>query len=148
MSTRTVDTGQAVAETRSLQAFEGFLQKAGKLIGVALLDVVRFALPISALVGAAEQNQSAEEAAFLASVQLIGGAVIAIEQKWSADGSTTGAQKLADVLLLVEQPVIALFAAAGLTVDSAYVVSLVNGIVAMLNAQPADVLVPLEQKAA
>lgn len=124
----------------SLRAFEGFLKKAGRLVGVVLSDIAKLALPIAALLSAISPKMPAAEAAFVATVQLIGNAVIAVEQKWAAMGTATGAQKLEDVLLLVEQPAIALFAEAGMTIDTGYVVNLVNGIVALLNAQPGDLL--------
>lgn len=127
---------RAVAGVRSMQAFEGFLKAAGKLVGVVLSDIVKYAVPISALLGVATPGLPAEEAAFLSAVQLIGNAVIAIEQKWSSVGPGSGTQKLADVLVLIEQPVVVLFADAGLAVDATYVTNLVNGIVALLNAQP------------
>ena len=46
------------------------------------------------------------------------------------------------------QALMALFAEAGIAVDAAYVLNLVNGIVALLNAQPGDALGPLAVKAA
>ena len=91
---------------------------------------------------------SAAERAFLASVELIGNTVITIEQKWIALGPAGDGQKLSDVLLIVEQPVIALFAEVGIAVDAAYVLNLVNGIVALLNAQPGSVLSEVEVRAA
>lgn len=138
----------AVAVARSAQAFEGFLKTAGRLVGVVLSEIVKYAVPISVLIGAATPNLPAEEGAFLSVVQLIGNAVIAMEQKWSSFGPGSGTQKLADVLVLVEQPVVVLFADAGLTVDGTYVTNLVNGIVALLNAQPGNVLDGLAGKAA
>ncbi len=141
-----VGTGQkslgssAIAGARSMQAFEGFLKTAGKLVGMVLSETVKYAVPISALLGVATPGLPAGEAVFLSAVQLTGNAVIAIEQKWSSVGPGSGAQKLADVLVIVEQPVLALFADAGLTVDATYVTNLVNGIVALLNAQPGDAL--------
>ena len=126
-----------------LQTFEGFLKKAGRLVGVALSDIAKLALPIASFLIAVSPKMSGTESAFLASVELISNAVIEIEQKWSTLGAATGAQKLADVLVLVEQPVLALFAEVGVAVDGAYVVNLVNGIVALLNAQPGDILATL-----
>ena len=124
-------------------AFEGFLKKAGRLVGVVLSDIAKLALPIASYLIAASPRMSGTESAFLAAVELISNAVIAIEQKWATLGAATGAQKLADVLVLVEQPVMALFAEVGVAVDAVYVVNLVNGIVALLNAQPGDLLATL-----
>lgn len=136
----TVAAAGASTGVGSLQTFEGFLKKAGRLVGVVLSDIAKLALPITSILAAISPKMPAPEAAFVATVQLIGNAVIAVEQKWAAMGTAAGAQKLADVLVLVEQPAIALFAAAGMTIDIGYVVDLVNGIVALLNAQPGGVL--------
>lgn len=131
----------------SLQVFEGFLKRAGRLVGVVLADIAKLALPISGLLAAISPKMQAPEAAFVATVQLIGNAVIAVEQKWAAMGTAAGAQKLADALLLVEQPAIALFAEAGITIDTGYIVNLINAVVGLLNAQPADVLATLISQA-
>jgi hypothetical protein len=60
-----------------------------------------------------------------------------VEQKYAASGaqSGTGAQKLAEVLLLTEQSVTALLAKAGITVDSTYIANVVSAVVAILNVQ-------------
>ena len=135
------DTGQKAeigsAGARSMRAFEGFLKAAGKL-GVMLSEIAKYAVPLSVLIGASTPSLPPEEGAFLLAVQLIGNAVIAIEQKWSSFEPGSGTQKLADVLLLVEQPVVLLFADAGLTVDATYVTTLINGVVALLNAEPGN----------
>lgn len=121
-----------------MQAFEGFLKAAGRLVGVVLSEIVTYAVPISVLIGAVAPTLPAEERPFLSAVQLVGSAVIAIEQKWSSLGPGNGTRKLADVLALAEQPVVTLFADVGLAVDATYVTNLVNGMVALLNAQPGD----------
>jgi hypothetical protein len=50
-------------------------------------------------------------------------AVLLVEQKYAASGvqAGTGAQKLAEVILLTEQSVTALLAKAGISVDSSYI---------------------------
>ena len=78
--------------------------------------------------------------AFTASVKLVQATVIAAQQRWVTQGSAANTQKLADVLEIVEQPIVTMFAQAGLQVDTAYVTNLVNGVVAILNAQPSAVL--------
>ena len=67
-------------------------------------------------------------------------AVVSAQQRWAGEGSAANTQKLADVLATVEQPVILMFAQVGLSVDTAYVTNLINGVVAILNAQPAVLL--------
>jgi hypothetical protein len=71
---------------------------------------------------------------------LIQTAVLLVEQKYAASGaqSGTGAQKLAEVMLLTEQSVTALLAKAGITVDSAYIAKVVSAVVAILNVQGAS----------
>ena len=140
MSTAGATAVVASSGAGSLASFGGFLKRAGRLVGVAVSEIAKLALPIVSLLAASSPEVSAAESAFLASVELIGNAILAIEQKWSSVAAATGAQKLADVLRLVEPPVIALFAEAGVAVDAAYITNLVNGIVALLNAQPGDVL--------
>jgi hypothetical protein len=68
---------------------------------------------------------------------LIKTAVLLVEQKYAASGvqSGTGAQKLAEVMLLTEQSVTALLAKAGITADSSYIASVVSAVVAILNVQ-------------
>ena len=138
-----VATGAAVTmsgtETR-MEAFEGFLKKAGHVANVLLSEVLKYAIPISSLVGLLVPQTAPADAAFAASVTLVRNAVVLVQQRWSSLGSTANPQKLADVLELVEQPVITLFSQAGFTVDASYVTNLINGVVAMLNAQPGSAL--------
>lgn len=129
----------------TLQEFEGFLKAAGHAAGLVLADVVKYALPIATVVSVAVPPGSAAEQAFAASLTMVLNTVIVVEQKWSALGSAD-AQKLADVLQIVEQPMVTLFAQAGFAVDALYVTDLVNAVVALLNAQPA-VIFPLMQAA-
>ena len=136
----TATTVAAAAGTGALQTFEGFLKRAGRLAGVVLSEISKLALPLTSLLSAISPKMPGPEAAFVAAAQLIGNAVIAVAHSGPAAGPATGAQKLADVLVLIEQPVLALFADAGLAVDTGYVINLVNGIVALLNAQPGDLL--------
>ena len=120
-----------------LKTFEGFLKTIGHIAGVVLSDIVKFALPVATVVSVAVPPTSAAEEAFAASLVMVLNTVVLIEQKWSSLGSAANAQKLADVLQIVEEPIVLLFAQAGYSVDVAYVTALVNGVVALLNAQPA-----------
>ncbi|GAC1357681.1 MAG: hypothetical protein NVSMB3_04420 [Acidobacteriaceae bacterium] len=130
--------------TGKLVAFEGFLKKAGHIAGVVLTDIVKYAMPVASLVAVADPETAPAVAAFTASVRLVQATVVSVQQKWATSGSEANPQKLADVLEIVEQPVLTMFAQAGVQVDKTYVTNLVNGIVAILNAQPGAVL----QKAA
>jgi hypothetical protein len=75
---------------------------------------------------------------------LIQTAVLLVEQKYAASGvqSGTGAQKLAEVMLLTEQSVTALLAKAGVTTDTSYIASVVSAVVAILNVQSASLATP------
>jgi len=67
-------------------------------------------------------------------------AVLLVEQKYAASGvqSGTGAQKLAEVMLLTESAVTTLLAKAGVEVSTAYLQSVVSAVVAILNVQSAS----------
>ncbi len=123
-----------------LAAFEGFLKKAGHIAGVVLTDIVRYLIPVASVVALADPAVAPAVEAFTASVKLVQATVISVQQKWAAGGTSANTQKLADVLEIVELPVVTMFAQAGLQVDTAYVTNLVNGVVAILNAQPGVIL--------
>lgn len=120
-----------------LQTFEGFLKRAGQTAGVVLSDLVKYVLPIAQVAALADPAISPAVAAFTTSVHLVQTTVLTTQQRWASQGAAANTQKLADVLTVVEQPIILLFAQAGLHIDTDYVVNLVNGVVAILNAQPA-----------
>ena len=123
-----------------LQAFEGFLRRAGQTAGVVLSELVRYVVPIAEVAALVDPELSPAVAAFTTSVRLVQATVLSAQTRWANEGSAANTQKLADVLTVVEQPIILLFAQAGLHVDTDYVVNLVNGVVALLNAQPAATL--------
>ena len=81
--------------------------------------------------------QTAAIAGAVSSVDLIQKAVVSVEQKMAAAGKAhgTGAQKAADVLTLVEPAVTQLLMQNNLHVDTAYLASIVNAVVAILNVQ-------------
>ena len=120
-----------------LAEFEGFLKRAGRVVGVLLSEIVRYALPLASLAAVADPAAAPAAEAFAASLKLVQATVLAAQQRWATAGSEANARKLADVLEIVEQPIVTLFAQAGVRVDTAYVTNLVNGVVALLNAQPA-----------
>lgn len=130
----------SAAKPGKLAAFEGFLKKAGHIAGIVLADIIKYAIPVASIVAVADPAVAPAMVAFTASVRLVQATVISVQQKWSASGSEANNQKLADVLEIVEQPILTMFAQSGLQVDRAYVTNLVNGVVAILNAQPGGVL--------
>ena len=126
--------------TTKLQAFEGFLKKAGHIVGVVLSEIVSHIIPLATVVEFLNPAAAPAVEAFLQAVKLIQTTVISIQQRWVTEGSEANDQKLADVLLIVEGPIVALFAQTGIAVDTPYVVNLINGVVALLNAQPGSIL--------
>ena len=141
--TVSVATGGGVkstAGTGALTAFNGFLKTAGHVAGVVLSEIVKFVVPVAQVAAVADPAAAPALAAFTTSLQLVQTAVVSAQQRWAGEGSAANTQKLADVLATVEQPVILMFAQVGLSVDTAYVTNLINGVVAILNAQPAVLL--------
>ena len=144
-------TGTATGSTTTsssgvLTTFEGFLKTAGHVAGVVLSEIVKFVVPIAQVAAIADPAVAPALTAFTTSLQLVQTAVVSAQQRWSAEGSAANAQKLADVLETVEKPIILLFAQVGISVDTAYVTNLVNGVVAILNAQPGVVLTDVTGK--
>lgn len=141
LPTRAVGTaGTEMTTVGKLATFESFLKKAGRIAGVVLTDVVKCAIPVASVVMIVDPEAAPAVEAFVASVKLVQTAVISVQQKWATEGSEANAQKFADVLAIVEQPVILMFEQAGIQVNLAYVTNLVDGVVAILNAQPGVVL--------
>ena len=130
----------------ALTAFEGFLKTAGHVAGVVLSEIVKFVVPMAQVAAVADPAAAPALAAFTTSLQLVQTAVVSAQQRWAAQGATANTQKLADVLVTVEKPVILLFAQVGVSVDTAYVTNLINGVVAILNAQPGQVLTDVTGK--
>jgi hypothetical protein len=125
-------------------SFLGVLEAVGKDFAKGLKFALTYAVPVESLVAlifpaTAPVMSAAEDA-----TTLIQNSVIAVEQKFSAAGlqSGTGAQKLAEVLTLSQQAVTTLLAQAGITASPEYISSLVNAVVAILNAQPAPSAAP------
>lgn len=133
----TASSAHAATEGK-LAEFQSFLKGAGHLAGVVLSEIVHFAIPLASLVSLADPELAPASEAFAASLKLVQTTVIAVQQRWAAEGSAANAQKLADVLEIVEQPIVTMFAQAGTSVDTTYVTNLVNGVVALLNALPAQ----------
>jgi hypothetical protein len=118
-------------------SFVSVMETIGKGFAKGLKWAVEYAVPVERLVGllfppaAPIANEVAD------ATSLIQTAVLLVEQKYAASGvqSGTGAQKLAEVMLLTEQSVTALLAKAGITADTSYLESVVSAVVAILNVQ-------------
>jgi len=122
-------------------SFTSVMETIGKGFAKGLKWAVEYAVPVEKLVGllfpaaAPVANEVAD------ATSLIQTAVLLVEQKYAAAGvqSGTGAQKLAEVMLLTEQSVTELLAKAGITADTSYLQSVVSAVVAILNVQGAGV---------
>jgi hypothetical protein len=120
-------------------SFLGVLEAIGKDFAKGLKFALTYAVPVESLVAllfpaSAPVMSAAEDA-----TTLIQNSVLVVEQKFAAAGaqSGTGPQKLAEVLTLAQGAVTTLLAAAGIAASPEYITSLVNAVVAILNAQPA-----------
>src|SRR3984885_3299667 len=110
---------------RRIMSFVSVMETIGKGFAKGLKWAVEYAVPVEKLVGllfpvaAPIANEVAD------ATSLIQTAVLLVEQKYAASGaqSGTGAQKLAEVMLLTEQSVTALLAKAGVTADTSYIES-------------------------
>jgi hypothetical protein len=127
-------------------SFMGLLETIGKGFEKGLAWAVEYAVPVEKLVALLFPAAAPVVTEVADATTLIQNAVLLVEQKYAAAGvqNGTGAQKLAEVLLLTQQAVTGLLTKAGLTADSGYVSSLVSAVVAILNVQT----VPLGSAAA
>ncbi len=117
--------------------FTGVLQMIGEGFIKGLKWAVEFAVPVEKLAALLFPTAAPELTAVADATTLIQNAVMLVEQKYAASGvqSGTGAQKLAEVILLAGPAVSSLLTQAGITVNSAYLQSLVSAVVAILNVQ-------------
>ncbi len=117
--------------------FMGVLQAIGKGFEKGLKWAVEYAVPVERLVALLFPAAAPAALEVANATSLIQNAVLLVEQKYAAAGvqSGTGAQKLAEVMLLTGQTVSGLLSQAGIAADSAYVQSVVSAVVAILNVQ-------------
>lgn len=121
-------------------SFIGVLEAIGKDFIKGLQWAITYAIPIEKLVAVIWPAATPVAVETTAALTLIQNAVLLVEQKYAASGvqNGTGAQKSAEVLTLTEQAVTQLLISSGLTnVDSTYIQSLINAVVAILNVTPA-----------
>jgi hypothetical protein len=126
--------------------FLGVLQVVGKDFEKGLKWAVTYAVPVEKLVALLFPSAAPAANGVIDATELIQNAVLTVEQKYAASGQQngTGAQKLAEVLLLSGQAVASLLTQSGISADSTYVSNLVSAVVAILNVQvmPATAVTP------
>ena len=117
--------------------FVSLMERIGHDIKVAWADVVKYLPTASALAALIFPGSAGTLAGVVNAVDLIQKAVATVEQKFAAAGAATGtgAQKLAQVISIVGPTVTQLLAAEGISYNEAQVESIVNAVVAVLNAQ-------------
>lgn len=122
-------------------SFIGVLEAIGKGFEKGLKWALSYAIPVEKLLALLFPAAAPVAAELIDATTLIQNAVLLVEQKYAASGaqSGTGAEKLAEVLLLTEQAVTALLAKAGIDADSSYITGIVSAVVAILNVQQGPV---------
>jgi len=122
-------------------SFIGVLEAVGKGFEKGLKWALTYAIPVEKLLVLLFPAAAPIAAEVIDATTLIQNAVLLVEQKYAASGvqSGTGAQKLAEVLVLTEQAVAALLTKAGIDANSDFIASIVSAVVAVLNVQQAQV---------
>ena len=117
--------------------FRGVLEAIGKGFEKGLQWAVAYAVPVEKLVGLLFPAAAPATTAVADATTLVQNAVLLVEQKYAAAGkqSGTGAQKLAEVMLLTQPVVTELLTQAGIEANTSYIQSLVSAVVAILNVQ-------------
>ena len=120
-------------------SFISVMETIGKDFEKGLKWAAAYALPAEKLVALLFPSAAPVINELADATTLIQNAVLVVEQKFAAEGrqSGTGAQKLGEVLALVEQTVTALLTKAGIHADTSYIEKIVSAIVALLNVQQA-----------
>lgn len=118
-------------------SFVSVLETIGKDFEKGLKWAVEYAVPVEKLAALLFPAAAPAIGEVADATSLIQSAVLLVEQKYAAAGkqSGTGAQKLAEVLLLTEQTVTSLLTKAGIAASTSYLQSIVSAIVAILNVQ-------------
>ncbi|MEG9437945.1 hypothetical protein JAO29_17505 [Edaphobacter sp. HDX4] len=121
-------------------SFIGVLEAVGKGFEKGLKWALAFAIPVEKLVVLLFPSAAPVAAEVVDATMLIQKAVLLVEQKYAASGaqSGTGADKLAEVMLLTEQAVTGLLSKAGVASDTGYITSIISAVVAILNVQQAQ----------
>src|SRR3984957_13384683 len=118
-------------------SFLSVLEAVGKGFEKGLKWAVTYAVPAEKLVGLLFPTAAPVANEVADATSLIQTAVLLVEQKYAASGvqSGTGAQKLAEVVLLTQGAVSSLLEKAGVTVSASYLENLVTAVVSILNVQ-------------
>ncbi len=117
--------------------FTGVLEAVGKGFEKGLQWAVTYAVPVEKLAGTLFPAIAPATTAVADATSLVQNAVLLVEQKYAAAGvqNGTGAQKLAEVMLLAGPVVTQLLSQSGLPANSTYIQGLVSAVVAILNVQ-------------
>ena len=118
-------------------SFVSVLETIGKGFAKGLQWAVEYAVPVEKLVGLLFPAIAPATTVVADATALVQSAVLLVEQKYAAAGiqTGTGAQKLAEVVLLAGPAVTQLLTQAGIPVNTAYIQSVVSAVVAILNVQ-------------
>lgn len=123
-------------------SFIGVLETIGKDFVKGLGWASKYAVPAEKLTALLFPSIAPEMTAAASATTLIQNAVLIVEQKYAATGNAkgTGAQKLAEVMLLAGDAVTSLLNQAGIHADTDYIKSVISAVVGILNvqAQPKD----------
>jgi hypothetical protein len=124
---------------RKTMSFIGVLEAVGKGFEKGLKWALSYAIPVEKLLELLFPAAPPVVAEVVDATTLIQNAILLVEQKYAASGvqSGTGAEKLAEVLLLTEQTVTSLLAKADIEADSSYIAGIISAVVAILNVQQA-----------
>ena len=117
--------------------FTSILSAIGKGFAKGLTWAVTYAIPVEKLVATLFPAAAPAANGLADATSLVQSAVFMVEQKYAAAGlqSGTGAQKLAEVMQLIEPIVSKLLTEAGIAASTGYIQSVVNAVVAILNVQ-------------
>jgi hypothetical protein len=117
--------------------FISILESIGKGFAKGLHWAITYAIPVEKLVALLFPAAAPAATALADATSLVQTAVLMVEQKFAAAGtqSGTGAQKLAEVMQLIEPIVAKLLTSAGVAASTTYIESLVSAVVAILNVQ-------------
>jgi hypothetical protein len=120
-----------------IMTFTGVLEAVGKGFEKGLQWAVTYAVPVEKLAGTLFPAIAPATTAVADATSLVQNAVLLVEQKYAAAGvqNGTGAQKLAEVMLLAGPVVTQLLSQSGLPANSTYIQGLVSAVVAILNVQ-------------
>jgi len=121
-------------------SFVSVLQAVGKGFEKGLKWALEYAVPVERLIGLLFPAAAPIANELADATSLIQSAVLFVEQKYAAGGvqSGTGAQKLAEVMLLTEQAVTSLLTKAGVATSTPFLESVVSAVVAILNVQQVE----------